>query len=135
MVENEDWLYEINAKQPLIHIDLKEIWRYKDLLFLFVRRDIIAAYKQTILGPLWYLIQPLFTGIILTLVFNNIASISTGDAPPFYSILPGLPCGVILRSVLTILPIPLPVMRACLLKFIFRELSLPCLRLFPLYLS
>ena len=90
MAENEDWLYEINARQPLIHIDLKEIWRYKDLLFLFVRRDIIAAYKQTILGPLWYLIQPLFTGIIFTLVFNNIASISTGGAPPFLFNLAGI---------------------------------------------
>ena len=90
MEEQEDWLYEINAKQPLIHIDLKEIWRYKDLLILFVRRDIISSYKQTILGPLWYLIQPLFTGVIFTLVFNNIASISTGGAPPFLFNLAGI---------------------------------------------
>ncbi|MGO4913034.1 ABC transporter permease [Leeuwenhoekiella sp. W20_SRS_FM14] len=90
MAEQEEWLYEINAKQPLIDIDFKEIWRYRDLLFLFVRRDIISAYKQTILGPLWYLIQPLFTGIIFTLVFNNIASISTGGAPPFLFNLAGI---------------------------------------------
>lgn len=90
MGENEDWLYEINAKQPLLAIDFKEIWRYRDLLLLFVRRDIISAYKQTILGPLWYLIQPLFTGVIFTLVFNNIASISTGGAPPFLFNLAGI---------------------------------------------
>ncbi|MFI8378742.1 ABC transporter permease [Leeuwenhoekiella sp. NPDC079379] len=90
MAEQEEWLYEINARQPLIDIDFKEIWRYRDLLFLFVRRDIISAYKQTILGPLWYLIQPLFTGIIFTLVFNNIASISTGGAPPFLFNLAGI---------------------------------------------
>lgn len=90
MAEQKEWLYEINAKQPLIDIDFKEIWRYRDLLFLFVRRDIISAYKQTILGPLWYLIQPLFTGIIFTLVFNNIASISTGGAPPFLFNLAGI---------------------------------------------
>ena len=90
MADQDEWLYEINAKQPLIDIDVKEIWRYRDLLFLFVRRDIISAYKQTILGPLWYLIQPLFTGIIFTLVFNNIASISTGGAPPFLFNLAGI---------------------------------------------
>lgn len=90
MKDQDEWLYEINAKQPLIDIDFKEIWRYRDLLYLFVRRDIISAYKQTILGPLWYLIQPLFTGIIFTLVFNNIASISTGGAPPFLFNLAGI---------------------------------------------
>ena len=90
MKDQDEWLYEINAKQPLIDIDFKEIWRYRDLLYLFVRRDIISAYKQTILGPLWYLIQPLFTGIIFTLVFNNIASISTGGAPPFLFNLGGI---------------------------------------------
>lgn len=90
MVEEEDWLYEINAKQSLLAIDFKEIWRYKDLLLLFVRRDIVSAYKQTILGPLWYLIQPLFTGVIFTLVFNNIASIQTGAAPPFLFNLAGI---------------------------------------------
>ena len=86
----EDWLYEINAHQPLLAIDFKELWRYRDLLFLFVRRDIVATYKQTILGPLWYLIQPLFTSVIFTLVFNNIATISTGSAPPFLFNLAGV---------------------------------------------
>lgn len=90
MAEHDEWLYEINSKQPLLAIDFKEIWRYRDLLLLFVRRDIISAYKQTILGPLWYLIQPLFTGVIFTLVFNNIASISTGGAPPFLFNLAGI---------------------------------------------
>ncbi|MGB3774052.1 MAG: ABC transporter permease [Leeuwenhoekiella sp.] len=70
--------------------DFKEVWRYRDLLYLFVRRDIVATYKQTILGPLWYLIQPLFTSVIFTLVFNNIATISTGNAPPFLFNLAGV---------------------------------------------
>lgn len=89
-IEDEEWLYEINASQPLMAIDYKEIWRYRDLLLLFVRRDIVATYKQTILGPLWYLIQPLFTSVIFTLVFNNIATISTGSAPPFLFNLAGV---------------------------------------------
>ena len=88
--KEDDWLYEIIATQSVLHIDLKEIWRYRDLLVLFVRRDIVATYKQTILGPLWFLIQPLFTSIIFTLVFNNIASISTGTVPPFLFNLAGI---------------------------------------------
>ena len=57
------------------------IWRYRDLLFLFVRRDFVATYKQTILGPLWFFIQPIFTAIIFTVVFGNIAQISTSGMP------------------------------------------------------
>ncbi|MGB2684494.1 MAG: ABC transporter permease, partial [Olleya sp.] len=62
-----DWLYTISPKKKLIDLNFKEIWRYRDLLFLFVKRDIITQYKQTILGPLWYFIQPLFTSVIFTL--------------------------------------------------------------------
>ena len=60
------------------------------LLFLFVKRDVITLYKQTILGPLWYLIQPLFTSVIFTLVFNNVAGITTGEIPPFLFNLAGI---------------------------------------------
>src|SRR5690606_31038114 len=68
-----------------------EIWYYRDLLFLFVKRDVITLYKQTILGPLWYFIQPLFTSVIFTLVFNNIADIETGNGvPPFLFNLAGI---------------------------------------------
>ncbi|MCF4102111.1 ABC transporter permease [Gillisia sp. M10.2A] len=87
---NEDWLYEITPKRKLIDLNYKEIWRYRDLLILFVKRDIITAYKQTILGPLWYFIQPLFTSVIFTLVFNNIANINTGGVPPFLFNLTGI---------------------------------------------
>ncbi|WP_416444092.1 ABC transporter permease [Leeuwenhoekiella sp. A16] len=90
MKEDDDWLYEINSKQRLIDIGLSDILRYKDLLFLFVRRDIVATYKQTILGPIWYLLEPLFTSIIFTLIFNNIASITTGAVPPFLFNLAGV---------------------------------------------
>tara|TARA_R110002033_G_scaffold52397_5_gene99724 strand:- start:7895 stop:8767 length:873 start_codon:yes stop_codon:yes gene_type:complete len=78
----EHWLYVISSNKKLIDFNFKEIWRYKDLLFLFVKRDIITLYKQTVLGPLWYLIQPLFTSLIFTLIFNNLADIPTGDGVP-----------------------------------------------------
>ncbi|UGS20573.1 ABC transporter permease [Flavobacterium cyclinae] len=86
----EEWLYEITPKNKLFSLNLKEVWRYRDLLFLFVKRDIVTVYKQTVLGPLWYLIQPLFTSIIFTVIFNNVAGISTGNVPPFLFNLAGI---------------------------------------------
>ena len=91
MTHNRDnWLYTISSKHKLIDLNLKEIWRYRDLLFLFVKRDIVTVYKQTILGPLWFLIQPLFTSVIFTLVFNNLGQIKTGGIPPFLFNLAGI---------------------------------------------
>ena len=82
--KNENWLYTISPKQKLIDLNLKEIWEYRDLLMLFVKRNVITVYKQTILGPLWYFIQPLFTSVIFTLIFNNMANIPTGDGVPAF---------------------------------------------------
>ena len=81
--ENQ-WLYTISSKKKLIDLNFNEIWRYRDLLFLFVKRDIVTVYKQTILGPLWYIIQPLFTSVIFTLIFNNLANIPTGNGVPAF---------------------------------------------------
>ena len=90
-MENNDWLYTISPKKKIIDLNLKEIWSYRDLLFLFVKRDIITVYKQTILGPLWFFIQPLFTSVIFTLIFNNLAAIPTGEGvPPFLFNLAGI---------------------------------------------
>jgi lipopolysaccharide transport system permease protein len=88
--KNDKWLYEINPKGKLIDLNLKEIWRYRDLLFLFVKRDIVTVYKQTVLGPLWYLIQPLFTAITFTLIFNKVAGIKTDGVPPMLFNLAGI---------------------------------------------
>ncbi|SFD02510.1 ABC transporter permease [Algibacter pectinivorans] len=89
--KNSDWLYTISPKKKLIDLNFSEIWRYRDLLLLFVKRDVITQYKQTILGPLWYFIQPLFTGVIFTLIFNNLAAIPTGSGvPPFLFNLAGI---------------------------------------------
>ena len=88
--KNDNWLFEISAKKKLIDLNFREIWQYRDLLLLFVKRDLVTVYKQTILGPFWFLIQPLFTSVIFTLVFNNIASISTGIIPAFLFNLAGI---------------------------------------------
>ncbi|WP_299549986.1 ABC transporter permease [Seonamhaeicola sp.] len=85
-----EWLFTISSKRKLIDFNFKEVWRYRDLLLLFVKRDIVTIYKQTVLGPLWYLIEPLFTSLIFTLIFNNVANISTGAVPPFLFNLAGI---------------------------------------------
>nr|WP_199000406.1 ABC transporter permease [Flavobacterium sp. ASV13] len=85
-----DWLFEITPKNKFFSLNLKEVWQYRDLLFLFVKRDVITVYKQTVLGPLWYLIQPLFTSVTFTIIFNNVAGINTGTVPPFLFNLAGI---------------------------------------------
>ena len=101
MKKQDKWLFEISSKNKLVSLNLKEVWRYKDLLMLFVKRDIITLYKQTILGPLWYLIQPLFTSLIFTLIFNNVAGIKTGEIPPFLFNLAGVTSWNYFRECLT----------------------------------
>jgi lipopolysaccharide transport system permease protein len=71
-------------------LKLKEIWRYRDLLFLFVRRDFVAKYKQTILGPVWFFITPMFQALTMTLVFGNMAGLSTDGIPPLLFYLAGV---------------------------------------------
>jgi lipopolysaccharide transport system permease protein len=75
------WTSTIRPRTGWFDIDLKEIWRYRDLIMLFVKRDFTAQYKQTILGPLWFIIQPLLTTVMFSVVFGNIAGIPTDGLP------------------------------------------------------
>ena len=86
----KDWLFEITPKNKFFSLNLTEVWQYRDLLMLFVKRDVVTVYKQTVLGPLWYLIQPLFTSITFTIIFNTVAGIETGTIPPFLFNLAGI---------------------------------------------
>jgi lipopolysaccharide transport system permease protein len=88
--QEASWDIVITPRKHLFDLNLQEVWRYKDLLTLFVRRNIVAEYKQTILGPLWYFIQPLLTTIIFTIVFGNLAGISTDGVPPMLFYLAGI---------------------------------------------
>lgn len=83
---DEHWDIEITPKNSLFDLRLKDTWHYRDLLLLLVRRDFVSFYKQTILGPVWFFVQPIITVLIYTLVFNNLAKISTDHvpAPLFY---------------------------------------------------
>lgn len=77
----DEWDLEIKPQASLLDLNLKEVWRYRDLMMLFVRRDFVAQYKQTILGPLWHLIQPLVTTVMFFLLFGKIAGIPTDGIP------------------------------------------------------
>lgn len=85
----ESWDMVIKPKTGWLDINIVEVWRYRDLIGLFVKRDFVAYYKQTILGPLWYLIQPLLTTIVFTVIFGKFAKIPTDGIPPFLFYLSG----------------------------------------------
>ncbi len=80
-IPHEHWDLEIKPSNSLFQLHLKDVWAYRDLLLLLVRRDFVSFYKQTILGPLWFFIQPIFTTIIFVFVFGNLAGISTDGLP------------------------------------------------------
>jgi lipopolysaccharide transport system permease protein len=80
---NDTWTKIIRPKRGIFDLRLGELWRARDLIMLFVWRDFVSIYKQTILGPLWYIIQPVLTTIVFTVIFGNIAKLSTDGLPPF----------------------------------------------------
>jgi lipopolysaccharide transport system permease protein len=80
-IQSEDWDLVIKGHTSLFDIKFLDIWRYRDLLLMFVKRDFVSFYKQTVLGPLWFFIQPIFTTLVFTFVFGNLAKISTDGLP------------------------------------------------------
>jgi len=87
-----EWTMEIKPVSGWFNFHLKDIWRYRDLLFMFVRRDFVAVYKQTILGPFWFFVQPILTTVTFTIVFGNIAKIPTDGIPPLLFYMTGIVC-------------------------------------------
>lgn len=92
MMEEEKWTLVIVPKTGFFKLDLGELWRYRDLLVMYIRRDIVTFYKQTILGPLWFILQPLFTVLMFMFVFGGIAGISTDGLPRPLFYMAGLLC-------------------------------------------
>lgn len=82
--------YTIGSKTPMFSLNLKEVWQYRDLLLMLVKRDFVTFYKQTILGPLWFIIQPLLTTVIFIILFGNIAKLSTDGIPQILFYLSGI---------------------------------------------
>lgn len=79
---NNKWDLIISPRKSFFNINLKALWKYRDLISLFVKRDFIAKYKQTILGPLWFIIQPILTTLMFTILFTKVAKIPTNGIPP-----------------------------------------------------
>src|SRR6266576_6839018 len=88
----EEWDLIIQPKTGWLDLHLAVLWRYRDLTMLFVWRDFVAQYKQTILGPLWHIVQPLITTIIFTIIFGKLAKLSTDDLPPLLFYMAGVTC-------------------------------------------
>ena len=77
----QPWTIEIRPQKRWLDVDVKNLWRYRDLYYMYIKRDIITVYKQTILGPLWFVIQPIFTTIMYMFIFGGLAGISTDGVP------------------------------------------------------
>jgi lipopolysaccharide transport system permease protein len=88
--QSEDWDLIIKGQSSLFDVNFKDLWHYRDLLFLFVKRDFVTVYKQTILGPLWFFIQPLLTTITFTIVFGVVAQLNTDGAPKIIFYMAGI---------------------------------------------
>ena len=84
------WSLEILPKQSLFDLKFKEFWQYRDLITLFVKRELVPTYKQTILGPLWFVLQPLLTTLVYSLIFGVVARIPIGSMPQILFYLPGI---------------------------------------------
>ena len=90
ITDSEKWDLVIKPKSSFFDFNLKDLWQYRDLISLFVRRDFVATYKQTIMGPLWHFIQPIFTTLMFLLVFTRIASIPTDGIEPVLFYMSGI---------------------------------------------
>jgi lipopolysaccharide transport system permease protein len=88
--QKEEWTLIVKPQVRWFDINLRDLWNYRDLVMLFVKRDFVSVYKQTILGPLWYIIQPILTAITYTVIFGQIAKISTGELPKLVFYLSGI---------------------------------------------
>ena len=86
----QQWTETIESNHSLFDLKLKEVWRYKDLVYMFVKRDFVSEFKQTVLGPIWFFINPIFTTLVYVVVFGNIAGLSTDGAPKVLFYLAGV---------------------------------------------
>lgn len=87
---SENWTSEIRSRSGWFDLRPLELWHYRDLISLFVRRDFVAIYKQTVLGPLWFMLQPLFSTIVFTIIFGRVARIPTDGLPPMLFYMSGI---------------------------------------------
>ena len=90
MEQQQHWTEEIKSRDGLMSVNLREVWHYRDLLLMLLKRDFITFYKQTILGPIWFFLQPLMTTAMYVIIFGRVAKISTDGAPQIVFYLAGV---------------------------------------------
>lgn len=99
--QNNHWTEVISAKHTLFSINFKELWRYRDLVYMLVRRDFVTSFKQTVLGPIWFFIQPILTTLMFVVIFGRVAGLSTDGAPMMAFYLSGVTLWSYFQSCLT----------------------------------
>lgn len=122
---NDRFSTVITSKRRWFDVDLKELWNYRDLILLFVRRTFVSQYKQTILGPAWAVIQPLFTTVIFTVIFGNMAGLAPGGVPTFVFYLAGSICWTYFSGCLTATATTFTTNASVLGKVYFPRLVMP----------
>lgn len=121
----EHWTEVIQPRTKLLDLRLEEVWRYRDLVMLFVRRDFVSNYKQTILGPIWFFIQPLLTTITFYIIFGRVAKLDTSGLPPFVFYLAGITIWSYFSQSLTAVSTVFTTNAAMFSKVYFPRLTMP----------
>lgn len=86
----QKWSAVVTPEKPLFEVPVRELWKYRDLIYQFVRRDLVTQHKQTVLGPVWFFIQPIVSSVVMTIVFGRIAKLPTNEIPQFLFYLSGI---------------------------------------------
>ena len=87
---DQRWTAVVTPRKPLFDIPVRELWKYRDLVYQFVRRDLVTQHKQTVLGPVWFFVQPIISSVVMTIVFGKIANLPTNETPKFLFYLSGV---------------------------------------------
>lgn len=86
----QKWSAVVTPEKPLFEVPVRELWKYRDLIWQFVRRDLVTQHKQTVLGPVWFFVQPIVSSVVMTIIFGRIAKLPTNEIPPFLFYLSGV---------------------------------------------
>ena len=121
----KDWTEVIEPRTSLLDLRLGDVWRYRDLVMMFVKRDFVSTYKQTILGPLWFFIQPLLTTITFIIIFGRVAKLSTDGLPPVVFYLAGVTVWSYFAATLTTVSTVFVTNAAIFGKVYFPRLTMP----------
>lgn len=123
--DNKSWSEIIEPQTNLLDLRLREVWRYRDLVMLFVKRDFVSNYKQTVLGPIWFFIQPLLTTLTYVIIFGNIAKLSTDGAPMLVFYMAGITVWNYFSQTLTTISTVFTVNAQLFGKVYFPRLTMP----------